>query len=258
MIRPRGLLPEPTPPSYRAVLGDLVPGGGPEVTGVPQAFNYFDGLKPDVAFANDSWPDCTVAGQAHAVRVITQVVWGQEVILPDPQVLEVFTGLGGTRTTGLVETDVLDFMCTTGIPLPTGQTEDIFSGYVHLDHTDLQSLRAAAWVFGGVHIGSRLPKEADVLFENGQDFDIPEGQPLTGQWEPDEGHEMLCAGADADGYLRMMTWGRVVRVSPRFAAAYVDAAQVAISRLWLQTTGRTAAGLDFDQLMTTAARLRAA
>jgi hypothetical protein len=111
----------------------------------------------------------------------------------------------------------------------------------------------------GCFFGLNLPKVAEVLFNQGKNWDIPKGQALTGEWEPGSGgrHEIYCS-AYGGGWFTADSWGVPVYLSDAFVSAYLEEAQGAFSRSMQRVTGVAPNNLDWKHLDACMNAMRAA
>ena len=106
-------------------------------------------------------------------------------------------------------------------------------------------VRQAIWLFGSTYLGLALPAAAQEL----KIWDIPEGQPLTGDWYPGSwgGHAVEAPKYDQSG-VSVVTWGELLPVTYRFLAAYCDEAFAVLSQELFLDSGKCPAGFDADAL----------
>lgn len=246
----------PKPDSRAPKLARLAGGVLPPA---PAFTDWAASLTASPLFCNDALGCCTIAAAANRLRVLTSSVWGDEFVLPDAAVRETYFGLTGGGDDGLFETDVLNALACKGIALPGRQTEDVLTGWVTLNHRDPNELRLGIAWFGGIMGGFALPANAEALFDAGLAWDVPAGQKLTGEWlrGAGGGHEIYGAAYTPAG-IEFITWGRKILVTNAFMSAYMDEAEAALSRLWLDATGAAPAGLDLPHLESCMAQIRAA
>ena len=100
-------------------------------------------------------------------------------------------------------------------------------------------LRAAIAYLGPVQLDLLLP----VGWQDADTWDAVSG-PAAVEW----GAHRVCAGAyDADGSVRVITWGTERTITPAGLARVLNA-EATLSRSWLDTMGRSPAGLDLAAL----------
>jgi hypothetical protein len=215
---------------------------------------------PARSFQNTSIGDCTRASQAVMAMRLERVETRRTPQIDDAEVSRVYFAmtdrLYGGGDTGAYELDALSewrkpeltFRDTAGHPL----TIDAFT---KVNHSDQEEVRAAIAVSGkfGIKICLNLPR-AFQRIDPPTPWDIPEGQPLTGDWQPGTwgGHSMFAASYSKDGVVVPHTWfdgpeAVTQLLTWRAFAAYVDEAYWVIDSLdsfRKRTPEKLAAGVD--------------
>jgi hypothetical protein len=193
---------------------------------------------------NDTAGDCTCAGAEHAL-----VGWstynGTPIVTPEAQVLSLYETLSGyvpgqpATDTGLSELFLLNYWQATGV---FGHKIDAFAG---LDIADVDQIKLAISLFGGIYLGIALPKSAQAQTGPGLIWDAaPGANGVAGSWG---GHCVWVIGFDANG-LTVVTWGATQRMSWAFFLAYVDEAYALISPDFMTAQGIDPALIDLAQL----------
>ena len=124
----------------------------------PPAITNSEGIARWGMMLNDTLGDCTIAGVAHAIEVVT-LSQGAEVTVPDATVLQIYEQWDGYNPShpasdyGDVELDVLNDWPQQG-----------FAGYklqafADPDAQDTGHVRQAISLFGGLYIGLELPDQ---------------------------------------------------------------------------------------------------
>lgn len=127
--------------------------------------------------------------------------------------------------------------------------------FAEVDRGDLQEMRAAHYLFGGVLLGYALPAylEQRVAADVAAPWVRRGRGALTGSAEPGSwGGHAVCSVRD-DRW-RVCTWGQVVRMSAAFHFAYCDEAYALITPEWF-SSDRSPAGFDLDALRADLGRL---
>jgi len=114
--------------------------------------------------------------------------------------------------------------------------------FVKIDHDDIEQIKTAIRLFGGVYVGASLPRTAG--------SDAPwvgragKGDASIGSWG---GHAMSCATYDRFGpWFR--TWGRRQRASWLWWLDYVDEVYACLSADWIARDGFAPNGFDLSAL----------
>ena len=190
---------------------------------------------PRRTFGNDSTGNCTRAKQAYAAIRMERIEQKRTIQITDAEVVRVYTDMSnrlyGGGDNGAYEDDALNewrnpettIRDTKGHPLT-------IDAYLRINALNHQEVHAGLALSGakGLAVCFNLP----VVAQRMEHWDVPEGQPLIGPWQPGSwgGHScwLLCDYDDAGGWLDD-TWAHGPRkVSWRFMAAYMDEAHLVI------------------------------
>lgn len=193
---------------------------------------------------NDRAGDCTFAAAGHMVELWTDRATGAPAEVRTADILQAYSEVSGYDPTtgaddvGAVELDVLNYWRTKGI---AGHKIEAFTA---VDYLDLDLLRIATALFGGLYVGLSLPKCAQ-----GADTWILEDARLRGDAAPGSwgGHAVNVVGYDAQGMV-VVTWGRLQKMSWAFWFAYGEEAFALLSPDWLTSRGVSPGGLDITAL----------
>lgn len=193
---------------------------------------------------NDRYGDCGFAGQAHAVQTWTSDT-GPVVTLPDQAVLDAYAACTGfdpddpSSDQGVVLLDALKHWRKVGIG---GHT---ISAFVKVDHHNLDHVKAAINLFGGLYMGANLPLAAQ---KSGLWIGHARG-PLRGDHAPGSwgGHCMWAPTYDRSS-VTFVTWGRRQRADWQWWLDYVDEAYACIAHDWVSDGVRAPNGFDLAGL----------
>jgi hypothetical protein len=193
--------------------------------------------------ANDLYGDCTCAAIAHMLMLITAHT-GTMVVPTTQQVLQEYSDITGFNVgpppindNGAAITDVLNYWRTTGI---AGHK---ILGWVQIDHTNIEVVKQAIWLFGAVDIGVMLPNSASTQTDNRQSWNIvkPDGG-------IDGGHSIPIFGYGADG-CTSVTWGQLQQINWAWFNKYCDEAYAVLTEDWInQATQSAPNNFNLDQL----------
>jgi len=200
---------------------------------------------------NGRYGCCVPAADYRLIQLRRANAWGDSWAPTTDMVLARYSALTGfDPATGLPDdgTDTAEDMqawCSRGIRLD-GQNEDVPLWTV-VDPAEMQHVNLAIAHFGGVAITLALPAAA-------QDLAWDRAPGSGADWVPGSwGNHRVCSGK-YDGAVRTVrTWGRDVAMHPEFWSRYVIAVDVALSREWLDATGLSPPGMDWDALREDAA-----
>ena len=209
----------------------------------PPAKDWTKGIANWGMMLNDKLGCCTIAAAAHAVQVWSANT-ASEVTVPDAQVLQYYEQWDGYKPSepntdsGGVELSVL-----------TNWQKSAFGTHKLVAFADpafanLEQIRQAINLFGGVYIGVSLPATAQTqtvwdVVPNGGESAKP------GSWG---GHAVFVPKYDADGFT-CITWGELKTMTVAFWNEYVDEAHALLSHDWMAKKG-SPSGFKLTELKT--------
>lgn len=200
---------------------------------------------------NQNIGDCTAAAVGHAYQIWTANA-REEWTPTDGQVGKFYSATTGydpknpATDQGGIEIDVLSYL------LRDGFCGRHIEGFAAINVADIENIKRAIDLFGGVYIGLGLPLSAQT-----QDvWDVPAGG-ATGQGAPNSwgGHAVFCPAYDAGG-LTCITWGALKRMTWAFWQAYADEAYAIVAGAWIKS-GASPAGIKVSDLVADMAALKA-
>lgn len=212
-----------------------------ELPRAPVAQDWTKGIASWGMMLNDIHSDCTIAAAGHAVQVWSAHTSG-EVTLPDPVLLSYYEQWDGYNPNdpstdgGGVELDVLNAWQKSSFD------KHKLVAYADPAFANLEEIRQAIHLFGGVYIGLTLPMTAKTqavwdVAPNGGDDAKP------GSWG---GHAVFVPKYDADTFT-CITWGAPKPMTVAFWKEYVDEAHALLSHDWLEAKG-SPSGFDLAEL----------
>jgi hypothetical protein len=205
-------------------------------------------------FLNDQLGDCTCAGPAHAVQVVTANASPPEVTVADADVLAMYEGSCGyvpgnpATDQGGDELTVLGYWRKHGIGT-SGHKIDAFAAVNVLNS---QEVMQGLDLFGFLYIGILLPVSAQAQVGGVWDVD-PTSAGSPGSWG---GHCVIIVQADPNG-LTCITWGALQRMTWAFWNRYVDEAYVVLTPEWISADSRAPSGFDLATLQSDLAAITA-
>jgi hypothetical protein len=186
---------------------------------------------------NDMVGDCTIAGRYH-LRMIQRSVAqaGNPLVVTDQQALSDYSAITGyvqgnpSTDNGAAMTDVLTWYK---------------DHYVTIDTQNIDMVKAACFLFGGLYIGFAVPQSLADQLNNGQTptFDMVPGDKPSG-----EGHCIDPCGYGRDGFA-FASWGTYYRASWDFWTEWVDEAYALVEPDWIKASGVSPSGLDLNGLI---------
>ena len=228
---------------------------------IPSNWRYAHDLHHVPMFANDQFGCCTCASNGH--RIVAQEFASQqkELQVNDADVLEVYSAVTGFRIgdpstdNGAYMLDVANYMRRVGMGRERDGTRHTIAAFVKVDHTDLDEVKAACNIFGGVWVGVWLPLSAQSQTGEGRQWTAPQGKP-TGDWEPGSwGGHAIEVTAYNSRVAMAYTWGEEQYMTWGFWKTYVDECYAMISEDWLRG-GKSPRGFDMTRLQGLLSELR--
>ena len=192
---------------------------------------------------NDTIGDCTVAAALHMQMVWAGVARNAEVpTFTNDQAVTIYSAVAGyvpgdeSTDNGAVETTVLDYW------KQTGMVGNQIAGYVAMDITNPDMVKAATYLFGGLYIGIQVPAYIMNVEAGGSWSDNGSSRSIVG------GHAIPICGYGRDGY-RIISWGTTYTFNQQFWNDYVEEAYAVVDPLWFKLSGITPTGLDLTSLL---------
>lgn len=225
---------------------------------LPKATNHWTKRPPipQRTFANDRYGDCTIAKQAVAAMRMERVEQKRTIEIADEEVVRVYlamtTRFYGGGDTGAYEVDAL---ANWRDPETTFHGFDghryTIDAYLAINPANHQELRAGIALASarGIAICWNLPKAFAAIVPPAP-WDVPKGQPLTGDWMPGSwgGHSSWSHDFVPEGILIDHTWDLPPQlVTWEACAAYLDEAHLIIDSVdtWRKHAPRKVrSGLD--------------
>lgn len=246
-----GKLP-PQRPTGMPALGDFLDRATAWPTVPPEGWEYAIPASSLSVLGNDEWGDCAEAGALGLAQAQSYNA-GRPLIPTTDDALALYSSLTGFNAAagpsgdnptdqGTVLTDLLTAWQRTGIEIG-GVTHKI-AGWASVDISSAIQLRYAAYTFGGLYIGLRLPSAC----QTAMNWNFGPGQDIDG------GHCVVILGEGADG-VHVRSWGEMIPATWEFLSAYMDEAHVVVSEDWIiAAKEKSPTGLDLDGLVAALAR----
>jgi hypothetical protein len=228
---------------------------GPDLPPAPKTWRIATSVHDWGMLGNDRYGDCGFASLA-GHRVIAQEYSARN---PDAagrpttdQVLSAYFDCTGGIDSGIYLIDGLRYMRTKGAGREADQTTHTITAYAKVDHTDLEQVRAAAKLFGGLYLGLALPIAAERELDAGKPWATttgPDTDPYS--WG---GHATWMIQYD-ERRMKVATWGSEQWMTTAWWRTYVDEAWCVISEDQFTRLGKTPQGLNVTALQEYLARL---
>lgn len=214
----------------------------PAIPAPPPIVDWSNNIPHWGAMGNDQIGDCAIAAPGHMVMSWTSFNPPMKTI-PDAEIIKAYSAISGynphngANDNGANMLEVLKYWQTTGI----GGTK--IKAYATVNQKNMQAVKQAVHLFGGLYIGVELPESA-----RGQDVwdvmgPLNHGNSRPGSW----GGHAIPIMSYSDRYY-VVTWGNLIPMTQDFFDAYCSEAYVALSDDWVNG-GRMAPNcFDFASL----------
>jgi len=205
----------------------------------PKAFGYLEGTKDWGMLANDSIGDCTCAAVCHLAMLWVRSNGGT-LTFTDQDAITTYSAITGydpktgLNDNGAILLDVLNYLRKSGV---AGHKIEAFT---EIDITNIEEVKLAIYIFGGIDIGVQLPKSAETATTM---WTVVPGDEVVG------GHSIIVTGYD-DKFIRIVSWGQEYLATWEFFTTYCDEAYAMISTDFIKNnlapTGMNIANLIAD------------
>ena len=190
--------------------------------------------------ANDTVGDCTIAGAAHMVmnwqavaNAGTLLTFTDDQVLKDYSALSAYDPTNGANDNGCVELDVLNYWRDNGI---CGHKID---GYVAIDFQNIDMVKAACYLFGGVYMGFHVP---DYIMDGRKTWEARTSPNYVGD------HAVPIFGYGRAG-CAPCSWGDIYHMNWDFWMQNVDEAYAVVAPEFIKACGISPTGLDLNGLL---------
>jgi hypothetical protein len=214
---------------------------------VPPEKAYWEFRVPDwKMLANDQLGDCVLAAFGHMVMNWTAHE-GDESIPTDAQIIEAYSAITGydpSKTNqfgdnptdnGTSMTDGYAYWQNKGV---AGHKID---GWVSIDWNNIEHVKLAVYLFGGVNPGVNLPQSAMDQFDANMPWDEVAGSPIIG------GHSIPVFGYGSQG-CTCVSWAKRQPMSWDFFQKQSEELYAAVSLDWVDKQGIAPSHINLDAL----------
>lgn len=222
----------------------LTPAALPKVA---SGYDWTSLVKAWPMYLNDTIGDCTVAEMAHQTQLWSTA--GSAPVHPtDAQVLSTYEVLSdynpvtGANDNGAAILDVLKLWVKVGF------AGNKAGAYTEVNPDDLHEMAVANYLFGGICLGIQMPVAAQGM---GAAWTNPPADFASDpNWQPGGwgGHCVLALATNAQGGMKVISWGEVITLTAGFRDAYVDEAYAIFSPDFLRND-KDLAGFNKAQLL---------
>src|SRR5665213_1544872 len=198
----------------------------------PDSFGYDSLLPADSGMlGNDAVGDCVIAGAEHETMLWTKfsgtpASFTAQTALADYSAITGYDPNDPSSDQGTDMQAAASYRRKTGVRDASGVLHKV-AGYVSIARGALAQHKLAAWLFGAAGGGPQVSRAQVDQFDRGEPWNGPLEVSSAG------GHYVPLVGF-RDGYLLVVTWGRVQRVSPDFFVANNDESVAYFSQEFLK------------------------
>jgi hypothetical protein len=221
----------------------------------PSLVDYVTRVADWPMYLNDRYGDCVWAAIGHIIEAATTYGMGTTIKVTDADLTKGYHDVTGfdpddpSTDQGTVIQDALSYWRKTGV----GGHKIL--AYAQVDVSNAEEIAEALWLFGHLELGINFPSTAMDQYDAGEPWDVVPGASIEGGHAVNLGQARTSAkvplerrarllGKNARGNYEVVTWGRVVEMTPAFWDAYVEEAWIVITPEWEQATGGSPAGID--------------
>jgi hypothetical protein len=247
-----GLKP-PQPEAIKFKLGEYL--DLDEIPPPPLSYGYISNATYQGMLGNDQAGCCVVSGAAHEIMTWTKAASGTTAAFHDSNVLDTYKAVTGwdgvtdsASDTGLDMQSFAEYRRTVGLRDANNVTHRILA-YAEIGN-DVDSIVKAAYVFGAVGVGLRMPQSTLSQFSSGVPWSPISSSGIVG------GHYVPVEGRNHHGNLVCVTWGKLQAMTPPFITKYCDVAVAYITEDFING-GLTPRGFDVARLNADLSQLKA-
>lgn len=209
---------------------------------LPSSINRRDKAAAGLArmYANDRYGNCVIAGMAHSMGV-----WSVhdddspgEVIATDQEIVSQYQSFCGPGDRGCNIANVLNIVRSKGIVL--GGKKYTIDGYVSVDNTKKELVKAALYFFGSLKFGIDLPQ----AWTSNAIWDVTNSRTVGG-------HDVTGVDYDDDEGVYISSWGRIYVITwpAMLSTRYVTELYAMLAPLWYGANNIAGAtGIDIEGL----------
>jgi hypothetical protein len=207
----------------------------------PTVYDAHNGFKGYRMFLNDTYGDCVVAAYANDITGLTFATLGVATDIRDSDIKKNYSAQTGGSDSGLNLAAALDYWNQYGLVDALGKLHkpDVYGG---VDSQDITGFDLACYYCDGLDIAISTPSS----FMNSDDGDVLD---WTGGRPGPIDHCVWVSGRREDGCFKLITWGGIRWVTPRWIAACTGEAWARpLTGDRLKPDGKTLEGFDLLEL----------
>jgi hypothetical protein len=203
---------------------------------VPATIDHYSKIGDWLMFMNDTVGCCTIAALGHLIREWTN----GNAVITDDQIIQAYSDNSGYNPATGDNDNGCDMLTVQKYAMSKGIAGHKNSAFAELDATRLQEILEGLFLFEGVDIGVNLPQSAMDQFNANLPWTVSGDSTILG------GHSICIVGFDGTWFY-VVTWRKLVQVSPQWLSVYMDEAYVEISEDYFNGN-KSIEGYDFDTL----------
>jgi hypothetical protein len=192
---------------------------------------------------NDSVGDCVIAYMLHQIMIWNGVAHaGTPVSFTTDQAIQTYSAITGYNPAYPNTDQGTDPDTALSYWQKNGLFGHSIAGYVNLDITNVDQLRYALYVFGGIGFSINCPAYV---------MNVPAGGSWSlsgGDATIEGGHQIGLLGYGRNGF-RLNSWSTTYTFNLDFVGQFGQAAQAAVSPDWIKQSGTSPSGLDLNGLL---------
>jgi hypothetical protein len=215
----------------------------------PASEDYLSSFKNWQMLGNDTYGDCVAVTWANMRRMLTGALTGTEYYPTIDQVYQVYRLQNPNfvpNPSNPVEDNGMDIQTLLEYLNKYGGPDGVpVVAFASVDYKNLDEVKAALAIFGGLWLGINVQAENQSEFKQGQPWDYVQGSPIVG------GHSILSGGyfGQTTDDVRFITWAQETGFTDNFWANSVEELWAVI---WPEHLGTKEfmAGVDLNKLAT--------
>jgi len=191
---------------------------------LPSSVDWYSDVPVWPMLKNDTIGDCTICTVAHTVQAWTRASHGVGDLIPVKKVIKAYSAVSGYRPGHPTTDRGAELLTVMNYWRKTGVGRHKIKAYAAVDFANASEVKMACYLFGSVPLGIALPTAIQSLTAPGSVWDIPPGQPLTGDWAAGSwgGHAIPIIGYTSDGKYVFPSWNGLYSMTQAFFSAYVE------------------------------------
>lgn len=216
----------------------------PKAMSYPPTCSWWRPIKFGM-LGNDTVGDCVIAYMLHQIKIWWSIAHAGEPLpdFTDEQAIQLYSAITGYNPADPSTDQGTDPDTALAYWQQNGLFGHTIAGYVNIDVTNIDMLRYAISIFGGIGFSFNVPAYI-MNIPGGASWSYKPGNDITNQG----GHQVGAIGYGRHGF-REDCWDTTNTFDPEFIGAFGVAAQAVVSPEWLEASGVTITGLHLQDLL---------